>query len=323
MLQNILTEAGFELQYKDLSYEEIDSRTRILIVSNPSKDFTRYEGGGEDSDNSAAGNIIGAEEMAETEKIGIYLGRSNGYNSMIVLVNSSTPKLPTLEEYLLNSWGLGYNAGRQIIDTSHSIGNDGSSVVGKYITKIDEETGKINENTVGYNIHKTASSIGTGSKTVFKNAVELYYNADEADQDVTIETVISTNDTAEIVYTDSEGNEIRNDAGETPLMLVSTVFDYGENNVGLYGYVMLVSSTDFASDTYLVNKYGNNNVLLGAARVMSTERVIPDLEYKTFVDEAMDIELGTATALTWMVSAILPTMIIIIGLVVFFKRRHL
>ncbi len=153
--------------------------------------------------------------------------------------------------------------------------------------------------------------------------MELYYNADEADQDVTIETVISTNDTAEIVYTDSEGNEIRNDAGETPLMLVSTVFDYGENNVGLYGYVMLVSSTDFASDTYLVNKYGNNNVLLGAARVMSTERVIPDLEYKTFVDEAMDIELGTATALTWMVSAILPTMIIIIGLVVFFKRRHL
>lgn len=351
LLKSVLTEAGFELQYKDLSYEEIDSRTRILIVSNPTKDFTHYESSSDDisadeeSDSSddivsddnvsdeiisddivsddTAGEIIGANDISETEKIGTYLGKDNGYNSLIVLVNSTTPTLPTLEEYLLNNWGIGYHSGHRLTDTTHSVGNNGTAIVGKYVTTLDEETGEINKNMVAYNIHKTASTIGTGAKTIFKDAVELYSNIEEADQSITIETVLATNDTAICTYLEEDGTEVKKAAADVPLMLVSSVFDYGENNAVQYGYVMLVSSTDFASNEYLTNQYGNNNVLLGTTRVMGTEQVIPDLEYKTFIDEAMTIELGIATVLTWLVSAVFPIAIIVVGLVVFFKRRHL
>lgn len=297
-LLDILVSAGFEIQVKDLSKEDIDERTEILIISNPTADFLGIESGD-------------VNDLNEIDKISNYM---KGYKDLIVFVNASTRPLPNLQDYLYEYWGINYKPYHKIQDLNHSVatgGNDGYSIVGQYANNQD--------NTAGYNITKVAAETGSGFRTVFRNAVEL--KADTGG-DYMIETVMQTTNQA-VSISKNEDNEEATTDGEFPLMLLSTAYNYGENNVKMFKYVLLVSSTDFASDTFLTESFGNGKLVLGAARVMSTEMVIPDIDAKLFAKEAMNIEAGTANALTWLVSAVFPLIIILIGLFVFIKRRHL
>ncbi|PKM63125.1 MAG: hypothetical protein CVU97_01860 [Firmicutes bacterium HGW-Firmicutes-21] len=300
-LLDILYSAGFEFQFKDLSKEDIDERTRILIISNPLFDFLGYEG-----ENTG--------EKTEIEKIADYV---NKFKNLIVFVNSSTPSLPNLQEYLLEYWGIGYKPYHKINDMAHAVatgGNDGFSVVAQYAGS---------EGSSAANLHSVASSSGSGARTVFRNAVELFSDENKANAGVGIETVMKTFPTARSIYRNEDNEEVST-TGEFPLMLLSTNFNYGENNVKKFQYVLLVSSTSFASDTFLKdNKFGNNLLLFGAARTMSTEWVSPSIKTKPFIKEALVIEMGAANTLTWLVSGVFPLFVIIAGLVVFFKRRHL
>jgi hypothetical protein len=124
------------------------------------------------------------------------------------------------------------------------------------------------------------TSLGKDIKTIFKNAVELEIKTNNK-ADYSIETVMKTSDKASSMYKDKENKDVSS-SGEFPLMLLSTNQDYGENNAVKYKYVLLSSSTDFASDTYLSGSFGNSRVVQGAARIMSTERVVPDIKEKTF-----------------------------------------
>lgn len=296
---DIFAGAGFEIKFVDLSQEDIDERTRILIASNPRFDFLGYSG-------------EGSEEKTEIEKVAEYV---NKFNNLIVFVDSTTPALPNLQEYLLEYWGLGYKPYHKIYDEINAIQSDkdGYSIVGKYIGTEDTSA--------AYNIHKGASAEGSGAKTVFRNSVELFLDKNKAKDGVKIEPVIATHNTAITVV--GEGEEDNPQKGEKPLMLLSTYYNYGDNNVVKYQYVMLVSSTSFASDTYLQSSYGNRRVVSGMARVMATERISPDIKFKPFIKEALSIEIGTATTLTWLVVGILPGIVIILGIAMFVKRRHL
>jgi hypothetical protein len=87
---------------------------------------------------------------------------------------------------------------------------------------------------------------------------------------------------------------------------------------------MLVGSTEFAETTNLVyGSNGNKRVVLGIARNFGYEGVAPDIESKPFGNVALDIELGTAKTLTWIICTVAPAIVLIMGMFVFFKRRHL
>jgi hypothetical protein len=85
---------------------------------------------------------------------------------------------------------------------------------------------------------------------------------------------------------------------------------------------MLVGSTDFAGS---VNdpKFGNGNLMLSTLRTMAVERYSLDIEYKGINDVALAIETEDASRLGVIICAVLPTAILIAGLVVFIRRRHL
>ena len=89
--------------------------------------------------------------------------------------------------------------------------------------------------------------------------------------------------------------------------------NYAEDNSAQYRYVMLVASTDFANDSFLSS----------AARMMSTQRNIPDIDYKKFEDDALTLDQETAKNLTIFITVFAPLIIIVIGLVVYLRRRHL
>ena len=285
---SVLTEAGFEIKTADIAREEIDPRTKILISYDPVTDFT----------------------YGEIDKLTAYLANRN---SFLAFVDSATPSLPNLQSCLNDNWGINYKPNYRVTDATHSLG-DYASVSANY----PETQSDLQSSSAAYQIRKTVVDFEGTINTVLPESVELEIKPNITQDGFVVETVLSTHDTAV-----SENNGVSGTSGEMPLMLISSKQGYGENNVNKYSYVMLVGSTEFANTSNLSQSYGNKRVLLAAARIFGSDNVAPDIQAKEFASTALDIESGTARTLTWVICTVLPGIIIIFGIAVFFRRRHL
>ncbi|MBQ5837987.1 MAG: hypothetical protein IIW39_04865, partial [Clostridia bacterium] len=289
-LVSILYEAGFDVKATNLDMEDLDPNTEILITYDPISDLS----------------------LTEVDKISEFLKKRNSY---IVFVDSQTEQHDNLQSMLADNWGINYKPLFRITDEKHGLGNSISTLNSKlYEIAADSQNGS-----AAYQIRKTVSAVEGSFTVAFPESVELVIRDNNTQDGFTVETVLTTYETAKSATKDEQGTE-----GEMPLMLLSTKYGYGENNVTEYSYVMLVGSTEFANNQSIIKStYGNKRVLLSAARIFSANRVAPDIESKEFQSTALEIETGTAETLTKLICTILPGAIIILGLVVFFKRRHL
>ncbi len=297
-LKAIFEATEFEIKTVDLAKEDIDPKTKILVISNPVTDFIGF--------------TAGSTAVSEIDKISAYMGGKTNYNSLMVFVNASTDNLVNLREYLWETWGLDYLPNHKLADESNSVqnGNDFYSIIGNYSS---EESG------LGYALHKMAST--SNMRTVLRNAVALKVNtSDTLKADAS--AAISTYDTAYTMVSDGNGG-IKKETGAYPVVAISGKMAYGENNVEKYKYVMLVGSTDFTDDNYMTNAYGNRSIIYTATRNMATDRVIPDIGIKEFEETALTLSAESAKSLTWFVVLAFPALIIIVGIGVFIRRRHL
>lgn len=285
----LLSEAGFEIKYVNLPQDNIDPRTEILITYDPVTDFSY-------------------DEIAKLTK---YLDQRKAF---LCFVDSETPALSHLQDFLSDNWGVNYKANYRITDEQHSLQSK-THIINATYPEIDAET---QSGSASYQIRKTISDIEGGINIGMPECVELEVKSQNTQDNFSIEKVLTTYNTAVSANADKKGTE-----GEMPLMLLSTKFGYGENNVSEYSYVMLVGSTEFADPTHLLTATGNRRVMLSAARVFSSKSVAPDIDAKEFASTALEIETGTAKTLTWCICTIVPGVILIMGLIVFYKRRHL
>lgn len=310
LLKDIYRDAGYSVTDVDLSREDIPESTRILIIYNPTNDFIGYSA----ADPGAT---------TEIDKISEYV---NEYNNLIVFVNASTPELPNLQEYLYEYWGMNYKPFHKIYDPENSLlGSAGYEILGKNSTD--------DKNTYAYQIFQTAVE-NTGMKLVFNNAVELYSDASAGKGGISVEDVLSTYSTAHSQYsTTKEGDDgktttVTEDVvGTYPLMIMSRYNNYKNDelhyNTQIYQYVLLVASTDFGSDDYLAKTYGNRSIMSLAGRLVANQRVTPDIRYKKILSDPIELDAGTATAWMIVLSVLAPLALIIAGVLVFVRRRHL
>lgn len=292
-LAYLLMSNGFEIVETDLTSGEIDPRTRILIVNDPQADFTE----------------------AEIEKLMDYVG---DYNSLIVLVDDSTPALRNLQDYLLEEWGMNYRPYHLISSVGGSLNNSPLNLSAQYVTDVEKP-----DSSAAYQIVKNL----TGIKTAMPNSVELYSAPVSTKDHYTVETVLRSASDSKSTY-EAGGTE---EEGAFPLMLLSTNAGYVDlddenstNQVWKSQYVMLVGSTDFAGTGSIDSAaYGNSSILLSTVRTMGVERYSLDIKYKAINDVALSIETSSAFRLGVIICAVLPAAITIAGLVVFIRRRHL
>lgn len=288
---SLLSTAGFEIKTANLDTEEIDPRTEILITYDPVTDLTRNE----------------------LDKVTKYLENRNSY---IVFVDSQTKPLPELQSMLNDNWGIDYKPYYRLTDGTHALNNNSSTINVKYPDIASDSQ----NNSAAYQIRKTVSDMEGTISTAMPECVELVIREGKTqDKFLPVETVLASYDTAKSATDTETGTE-----GEMPLMLLSTKTGYGENNVSVYSYVMLVGSTEFADTSNLIaSSYGNQRIILSIARIFGANRVAPDIDSKEFASTALEIELGTANMLTGLICTIIPGAIIILALIVFFRRRHL
>ena len=325
-----LESAGYKVQTIDLAYQDIPDDCRLVVIFNPKEDFMEADG---------------ISEISEIDKLDRYL---NGLScSMMVFVDASTPKLPNLEEYL-EEWGVVINRHTDSLggeynyvikeDPSAALSTDGFTFAGTYVEK-----------GTGASIYKSLTENSYPPKVVFKNATSLSYSplyteyfyvnhedAEDETDEFWIGSYYSNGNSREIfdVFTTTtdalamaNGNVIKNIDTEYKfhkLMTLTRETRMIDNENADDAYVLVCASTEFASEKLLGSAvYGNNDVILSAARSMGKEFVPVDLDIKPFASTEIS-EMTTESKNTYTaVLAIVPAVIVLgAGVFVLVRRKY-
>ena len=325
-----LETAGYKVETIDLAYQEIPDDCRLVVIYNPQEDFMQADG---------------ISEISEIEKLDRYL---NGLScSMMVFVNANTPKLPNLEEYL-EEWGVTINRYTNNLgetynytvkeDASVALSTDGYTFQGTYVTK-----------GLGASLTSTLLENAYPPTVVFKNATSLGYSPlytqsyyinyddpeDETDEywlgsyysngnERSVYDVFTTTDNAIAMANGSAVKTLSTEYKFQRLVTLTRETRMIDNENADYAHVMVCASTDFATEKLLGSAvYGNQDVILSAARGMGKEFVAVDLKIKPFAStEISEMTTQSKTAYTTVLATV-PTVIVIgLGVFVLVRRKY-
>ncbi|MBE6631354.1 MAG: hypothetical protein E7623_01485 [Ruminococcaceae bacterium] len=288
-LYELFEDAGFSVKTVDLAREEIDAETRILVINNPISDF------------------LGADDTVnEIKKLSTFLG---DFGNLWVFLDPTTRVLYNLEE-MLADWGIRF--GDAVIkDYSSSLSVDGHELVSVYSS----------EQTTGASLHAPLRSLETIPKTIVSNARPIYYEASihNAYGNIDTSTVLySTPNAVSVSFED--GSEVPGTYNLMTLTRESRIID----NEDYYSYILVSGTSQFAADKYLNgNTYGNSDILFAAMQACGKDTVPANIDQKVFEDTALDITTSEAYTWTAVYTVVLPVTALIIGLVVFIRRKYL
>lgn len=284
-LYNLLSEEGYEVGLIDLTTHEIPEDTQLLIISNPTRDFAGL----------AAENNGGTNEI---RAINNYL--ANGYGNVMVFLSPETPELPELSEYL-SEWGIGYDSGKVLMDSaSNTIDTSNLQIIAGYCGASDSYE---------YQLHKTASSKSVKMISARSTVLKALDNS--------AVPVLAASPSCVSVTGDNKTEP----CASSPLVLLSSRSRY-VNNQEVRSNMLVFSSPYFFNSEYTsTSVYGNAEMLYGAMKLFGNNAVSVDISTKPFGDTSLDITNSTATAMTVVIVAVLPVIILVFGIVVWLRRK--
>ena len=325
-LQTLVERAGFDVVTLDLSKDEIPADCRLLISYDPQADFL------------GLGNPAFTEgDQSEIDKLDKFLDKAY---SLMIFVDSETPELPVLEEYL-EEWGItlarAENAEGEldnlvVRDQTQKLDKDGYVPLAEYVTAGG-----------GASITEDMRKVAYPAKVVFPNAMaitmsESYRKTHVVPDDTNGVTeaysygayyrngvsryfhdVFKSSASATLEAFDKQ-YQVATDIQRFNLMTLSiesrTVKETNYLSTQEPSYVAVFGSTEFASDTILDSaSYGNADVLTATLRHMGREVMPADLEFKAFKVYTVDTSVYTPknTVLTTVVMILIPTVTAVIA----------
>lgn len=287
-----LFDMGFEVTLVDLDKEELPAETRIVIICDPKYDFLGY-----DTENPEADG-----------EIDILRKYMDGWNSsLLVAVDTSTPSLPNLMEFMEHDYGLGYVPGAIITDNSNSIkGSGGRLVLGNTPESLDYSLDQ-----------KILSGFGGGERFVFNDAVKLTVSGSSQIQ-------------GEGVLMNSYSTAVcEGEAGIYPLFTFTTNAEAvpnpdgaGDDESYMYKTAYMLGSTDFLSAKGLVSQYANRALLESILRIANSSKDYVGIKEVFFADEALNITTAKARMWTVVVVLAIPAAVFAVAAAVWIRRRH-
>ena len=289
-LNNLLQKNSFELSTVKTLGAEIDSSTQIVVVAAPKVDFTE----------------------AEIKKLDAFLVNGGAYGKqMIYIANPGQAELPNLEAFLAE-WGIGFEDGvtvetdpRRIFDTNnyYSI-QDSDSIDLDFIGRTEALKAPILMNNVrpikvlfeAQNLRSTKVLCTTYDSSVLEplNAPDGWKAASAQKQ--VFNTIVAgqrETDTTDV-------NEIEH----------STV-------------VAFASSDMFASGIGDSDMFGNSQFTVSLLNELTGKESAITVASKDLTGVQLEINATTALVLGIVFVAVLPFVVLIVGLVVFLRRRNL
>ena len=285
------TNCGFTIKEIDLTKEDIDPDTKMLVMCNPQKDITY-------SDKDSV--------VTEYTKISNYL---NDYRSMVVIGSPTTPQLPVLDE-LLADWGMELVRNQVVMDDISCHTQDNQMI---YVNYAETDT-------VAAALTQSLTDLSNPPRSISVDSAPIRI-LDKGDGQVTVtEPVLTSSDNAYVEIVTEEGTE--REKGPFNLMAISSRFTYVEN-VKTYGHLLLIGSQNFTETNAFREQFGNTDIVYNMIRLLSDEDIHMDTQYKVLEDYTIDMESGSVYVYGIVTAILVPLVIFAMGTVVYIKRKHM
>ena len=302
---------AINLSYEDFPYENGSKHNSdVLIINAPIYDLL-------------APTSENPDIVSEAKKIREFL--QTNYGNLIVMENSSTPKLYALEE-LLSEWNLGYGA--SVKDNAHSVsGSNGVKIFADY-SELD--SANIMARGLLSRIIDTDSS-ESYPDAIFDSAKAVIVRNDE-NGDGMSDTRTTNNTDGQLVGLQSGDHgtyellpsyktaECDGERGSVALAAFSrVVWDKNDEN-GTYGCVFCFGSSAFVDPQIPINNSIMNMVFSYLNRNESVS--YENIGMKKFDSNGLSVSTSAATTWTVVCVAVIPVLIIGFGTFVWIRRRH-
>ena len=288
-LRKIFDDAGFRALPIDLTQEEIDPDAKIIVICNPQKDFI---------------GAASAMERSEIDKIASFL---NNFGNVMYFTSPVVGELPEIED-LLKEYGIAFIHDTYVHDEKNSIDMYGLALDAQYIVS----------NNVGDQLTDSIRKLPSLPKTIVHGAKPIRLLDLGTLSENTVSPVLRTYNTAFIM----SGDEQPIAQGEIDLLVVSQKTRYIDNNPRT-SLLLVCGSVNFLADDFLGNpSYSNSDIILNAIRIMANRRVPTDIKWKPFDNNEMIMTLEEQNNWTLTSILVLPSLIAVLGLIVWLRRRH-
>lgn len=311
-LRDLFFDAGFVTKKINLAeeYETLfaDDSARIVVLYGPQTDFTGdsvYADGGISEITVLRQFLIGKD------------------HHMMVFMNETEQPLSNLEEYLYDYWGVDF-ADSVVKDSGkNSLSADGLTFFADYET---------DEFSIGINLTDQLFELDSLPRAAFSNARPITFDArytqsigySEMSATLVAGPTFLAPAGSTLVNKTENGPEQPVDKDGTCLAGLTYETFISADNEQWDTYVFSCGGTGFVSNEILGStSYANRDVLFYTMRLMSRDTVPFNIDYKELENEGLsDLTEETATAWTIVLCSLIPTAMLIMGTVVFVKRRH-
>lgn len=289
-LADLLSVQGYDVYAIDLSGTTSDELADFdcLVICEPTIDYSGIE----------ATKVGGVNEI---EVLDTYLRKNMG--NLMVFVSPATPNLPELNGYLSDTWGVGYTAGSVISEGSANTvsGNDAMLFYGT----------PVNDGGYGSEINAPVTKSGV-DRTMFyyTTPVNLYKN-----EKVDVSAVYMTSSSA-VCTTDNTTVT----AANTPVMTLSKYIKM-QNSTEISSNVLMCGSTSFLNFIDMAGGYANADIIKSALGAMGDESVVTGIDYKVVEDSALEVSQDDFKTEVVKLTAIVPLIIAVLGVVIYIKRK--
>lgn len=313
----LLEQIGYKVQAINLAYEEFPyeasskHNSDVLIINSPIYDLL--------APTSEDSSIV-----SEVKKIREFL--QTNYGNLIVMENSSTPRLHALEE-LLSEWNLGF--GSSVTDNSHSVsGSNGVRIFADY-TELDAK------NTMARGLLSRIIDTNTSESypdAIFDSAKSVIIKNDENGDGMSDTRSLNNTDGQLVAMSSGDHGtyellpsyktaECGGEKGSVALAGFSRVV-WGRNDKnGTYSCVFCFGSSSFVDPEIPINNSIMNMVFSYINRNESVS--YEGISMKKFDSEGLSgVSTSAATAWTVVCVAVIPVLVLALGTFVWIRRRH-
>lgn len=288
--KNLFANNGVDVKEINLMTDavEFDHRSKLMVICNPTRDYSD----------------------TEIRIIDDFLNNDNNYGRNVMYFSSTeAEELPNIEEYL-KIWGIEFNDDL-VLDSQYRVGNYPYLVIPEFTTETIMNTGATVSTVTSPIISYSRSIKRLFEENSIYKTQSLINSIDETSYSKSTDAVTST--------WDKEEND---KSGPFDLSVLSMKYTY-RNNVQVQSYLLATASSDMLTEEYLTYT-GNGEYLMQLYKLMANEKDDTILAAQKSSSSTVAVIDGTQTnVMTAVVLGIIPCIFLIVGLIVYIRRRFL
>lgn len=289
-LMNLIANNGADVKEINLltDKEEFSENAKLMVICNPTRDYS----------------------TEEIRKISDFASNDNLFGKNIMYFSSTDAvELPNIESFL-KTWGIGLNDDIVLDTADNTFQNFQNALLPTFTTE---------------EIMNTGATISTVTTLLAPNARSITKLFPE-DNLYKTQSIISTSDTSYSRASDAINQDLERDptdkSGPFDIGVLSMMYKY-VNNIQVQSYLMACGSVDMIESNYFTYT-GNGEMFMQLYKLMMDEQDDTILAaQKATSSSVATISSSQANTMMVVTVIVIPALFLILGLVIYIRRRFL